>query len=85
MSPQISPLDNLETNPPTLLSRVFENTQAADLWHGTSLEVHVLIVVGLVFAVHMLVKIVRHISEWFIIKSHAKKILSALSRSNRNL
>jgi moderate conductance mechanosensitive channel len=63
----------LETNPPALLSRVFENTQAADLWHGTSIEVHVLIVVALVFGVHMLVKIVRHVSEWFIIKSHAKK------------
>lgn len=63
----------METNTPTLLNRIFENTQAAGLWHRTSTEVHVLIVAGLVVGVHILVKIVRHVSEWFINKSHATK------------
>jgi small conductance mechanosensitive channel len=64
----------LQTNaPPTLLNRLFDNTPVADFWHHTSLEIQVLIVIGLAFLVHLAVKVVRHISEWSINKSHAEK------------
>jgi hypothetical protein len=53
----------LETNAPTLLNRVFNNTAMADFWHRTPPETHILIVMGLAFVVHLAVKIVRHISE----------------------
>jgi moderate conductance mechanosensitive channel len=36
-------------------------------------EVHILIVMGVAFIVHLAVKIIRHISEWSINKSHAEK------------
>jgi small-conductance mechanosensitive channel len=63
----------LETNAPTILNRVFDNTPLGDFWQHTPLEIHILIVVVLAFIVHLAVKIVRHISEWSINKSHAKK------------
>jgi small conductance mechanosensitive channel len=63
----------LETNAPTLLNRVFDYTPVADLWHRTPPEIHILIVMGLAFVVHLVVKIVRHVSEWSINKSHAEK------------
>jgi moderate conductance mechanosensitive channel len=63
----------LETNAPTLLNRVFEDTAIAGLWHRTPPEIHILIVMGLAFIVHLAVKIVRHISEWSINKSQAEK------------
>jgi small conductance mechanosensitive channel len=63
----------LDTNAPTLLNRVFDHTPAGDFWHRTPVEIHVLIVIGLAFVVHLAVKIVRHITEWSINKSHAEK------------
>jgi moderate conductance mechanosensitive channel len=63
----------LETNAPTLLNRIFDNTPVGDFWHRTPLEIHILIVIGLAFVVHLAVKIVRHISEWSINKSQAEK------------
>ena len=56
-----------------MLNRVFEDTAVAGLWHRTSPEIHILIVLGLAFVAHLAVKIVRHISEWSINKSQAKK------------
>jgi moderate conductance mechanosensitive channel len=61
------------TNAPPLLNRIFQDTAMAGLWHRTPPEIHILIVVCLAFVVHLLVKIVRHISEWGINKSHAEK------------
>jgi small-conductance mechanosensitive channel len=61
------------TNAPPLLNRIFQDTAVAGLWQRTPLEIHILIVMCLAFAVHLAVKIVRHISEWSINKSHAKK------------
>jgi membrane fusion protein, multidrug efflux system len=63
----------VETNAPTLLNRIFDNTSVGDFWHRTPLEIHILIVIGLAFVVHLAVKIVRHISEWSINKSQAEK------------
>ena len=63
----------METNAPTLLNRVFDDTAIAGLWHRTPPEIHILIVMGLAFIVHLAVKIVRHISEWSINKSQAEK------------
>ena len=63
----------METNSPALLNRIFENSAVAGLWLRTPPEIHILIVVALAFVVHLAVKIVRHISEWSINKSHARK------------
>jgi moderate conductance mechanosensitive channel len=71
---QILTLDFLDTtNAPTILTRIFDDTPVGDLWQRTPVEVHVLIVIGLAFVVHLAVKVVRHISEWSINKSHAGK------------
>jgi moderate conductance mechanosensitive channel len=61
------------TNAPSLLDRIFHDTAVAGLWQRTPVEIHLLIVMGLAFVVHLAVKIVRHFSEWSINKSHAKK------------
>jgi moderate conductance mechanosensitive channel len=61
------------TNAPTLLTRIFDNTPVGDLWHRTPVEIHVLIVIAIALTGHLAVKIVRHISEWSINKSHAAK------------
>jgi small-conductance mechanosensitive channel len=63
----------METNTPTLFDRMFP--AAADLWHRTSNfpEIHILFIVVLAFIAHLAVKIVRHVSEWSINKSHAEK------------
>jgi len=63
----------MDTNAPTLLNRIFDNTRVADVWHGTPPEIHILFVLGLAFVVHLAVKIVRHTSEWSINKSHARR------------
>ena len=43
-----------------------------DLWQHTSPEIHILFVLAVVFLLHLLVKIIQHISEWSITRSHAK-------------
>jgi moderate conductance mechanosensitive channel len=63
----------MDTNAPTLLNRLFDNTRVAEVWQGTPPEIHILFVLGLAFVVHLAVKIVRHTSEWSINKRHAKK------------
>jgi small conductance mechanosensitive channel len=61
------------TNAPSLLNRLFDNSRVADVWHTTPPEIHILFVVVIALGVHLAVKVVRHISEWSINKSHAKK------------
>ncbi len=63
----------METNTPSLINRVAQQTGAADLWDRTSPELHVLFIIALAFLVHLIVKIIRQISEWSINKTHAKK------------
>ncbi len=64
------------TNPPpaslfsqvddTVMGRLYGHFSA----HGSSTGTRLLLIVGLAVVVHVLVKIVRHISEWLIYKSH---------------
>jgi small-conductance mechanosensitive channel len=63
----------METNKVTLFGRVFANTQVSDFWHDTPPATHIAIIAIIALLVHVAVKIVRYISEWFINKSHAKK------------
>jgi moderate conductance mechanosensitive channel len=56
-----------------MLNRIFEETPIAGLWHRTPPEIHILLVMGLAFIVHLAVKIMRHFSEWSINRSHAQK------------
>ena len=63
----------METNKVTLIGKVFTNTQVSDFWHNSSPAIHIAVIAVIALVVHVAVKIVRHISEWFINKSQAKK------------
>jgi small conductance mechanosensitive channel len=63
----------METNKLTLLDDIFKNTQVADFWHDSSPVIHIAIIAIIAMFVHVAVKIIRYVSEWFINKSHAKK------------
>ncbi|HXC02094.1 MAG TPA: mechanosensitive ion channel domain-containing protein [Opitutaceae bacterium] len=41
--------------------------------HGSSTGTRLLLIVVLAAAAHVIVKVIRHLSEWFINKSHARK------------
>ena len=64
---------NTTTNNPDFFDRILENTAVGDVWHHSSVLAHVAIIVAVAFLVHLIVKVVRHISEWLINKSHAQK------------
>jgi len=53
----------------TVMGRIYSHFFA----HESSTGVRLLLIVGLAVVVHVLVRIVRHISEWLIFKSHEKK------------
>jgi moderate conductance mechanosensitive channel len=61
------------TNTPDFVEKIFLNTDIGNYWHGSSVSVHVVLIVALVVAVQLLVKIIHWFSEWLINKSHAKK------------
>ncbi len=60
----------METNQ---LNRIFENSTVTRFWHHTPPETHIVVIVAVALLVHLVVKIVRQVSEWFILKSDAKK------------
>ena len=64
---------HMDTNKVSALGGLLENTAVSDYWHDTSPLVHIAVIAGIALFVHFAVKIVRHISEWFIKKSHAKR------------
>ena len=55
------------------LDSVFDNTAITRFWHQTSSGIHIAAIIALVVVVHVAVKIIHHLSEWFIVKSHVKK------------
>jgi len=61
------------TNTPALFNRIWEHTPLANLWHRTPAEIHIAIVLAIAVLTHLIVKSVRHFSEWSINKSHAQK------------
>jgi len=63
----------METHTPSMINRLLQQTGAAGLWDRTSLEIHILFIIALALLVHLVVRIIRQISEWGINKSHAKK------------
>jgi small conductance mechanosensitive channel len=60
----------METN---ALESIFENKDVTDYWRHSTPETHIAIIVAVALLVHVSVKILRHLSEWFINKSHAQK------------
>jgi hypothetical protein len=52
---------------------IFQNTVVTRLWHETPPEAHVAVIIGLALLAHVSVKSIRHVSEWFIVRSHVKK------------
>jgi len=66
------------TNPPALPFELVTNTVVGRIFshfahHESSTATRILLIVVLAVLVHVLVKIVRHISEWLINKSQAQK------------
>jgi small conductance mechanosensitive channel len=62
----------METNK-NILTAVWNNSSVETAWKKSSPEMHIAWIIGGAIAVHLLVKIVRHVSEWFIRQSHAKE------------
>ena len=52
---------------------LFGNPALTDLWDRTPPVAHIAIIVGVALLGHVSVQIVRHLSEWLIVKSHVKK------------
>src|ERR1039458_948603 len=53
----------------TVMSRLYGHFSG----HGSSTGMRLALIVGLAVFVHVAVKVIRHISEWLIYKSHEKK------------
>lgn len=52
---------------------IFANTVITRFWHQTRPETHIAVIITVAILVHVTVKIIRHVSEWFIFKSHARR------------
>jgi small conductance mechanosensitive channel len=55
------------------LNSDFASTAFTRFWHHTPPETHMAFIAAVALLVHFAVKLVRHVSEWFIRKSHARK------------
>jgi moderate conductance mechanosensitive channel len=66
-------LDNLMQKNKNIFTEVWNNSSLDAWWRGTSPELHIAIIIGVALAVHLVVQIVRGVSEWSIRQSHAKK------------
>lgn len=55
------------------LTSVWNNSSLNAVWHQASPGLHIAFIISIALAVHLLVQITRHTSEWFIRQSHAKK------------
>lgn len=56
-----------------VLARVIEQSQFSRFWERSSTLEHIAFTIALAFAVHIIVRVTRHISEWLIIRSHARR------------
>jgi moderate conductance mechanosensitive channel len=56
-----------------LMAKVVENPHVANLWQRTSALEHVGIILGFAVAAHLVVKLIRHLSEWLLTKKQEKK------------
>lgn len=54
-------------------SAILRNSEIVHFWHQSSSIIHIAVIIGISLLVHVVVKIIRHVSEWFIVKSHEKK------------
>jgi hypothetical protein len=64
---------NTSTNTVDFFTKVFQDTPVGSFWQTSSPAVHVLLIIGLAFVVHLIVKLVHIISAWLINRSHAEK------------
>ncbi|HUC85707.1 MAG TPA: mechanosensitive ion channel domain-containing protein [Candidatus Acidoferrales bacterium] len=55
------------------LNHIFANTGITRFWLHLSPGTHIAVILALALLVHSAVKFIRHVSEWFILKSHARK------------
>jgi small-conductance mechanosensitive channel len=61
---------NTNTN---VLTHVWSNSSLNSVWRDTSPELHIAFIVVVTLAVHLAVKLTRHLSEWFIHQRNARK------------
>jgi small-conductance mechanosensitive channel len=54
-------------------SAIFQNTVVTHFWRETTSGTHIAIIIALAFVVHVVVKLIRNLSEWLIVKSQAKR------------
>jgi small-conductance mechanosensitive channel len=59
--------------PTNQVDSFFQNTTVTHYWREAPVGVHIALIIALVLLVHVTVRIIRQISEWFIFKSHTKK------------
>jgi hypothetical protein len=64
---------NTSTNNPDFFTKIFKDTPVGNFWQSSSPALHVVVIIGLAFAVHLLIKLIHAISAWFINKSQAEK------------
>jgi len=62
-----------------LMAKVVENPHVAGLWQRTSALEHIGIILGFAIIAHLIVKVIRHFSEWLIHKRERKKRRFALN------
>lgn len=65
-----APAHGASTN---LMTKMVENPHIAGFWHRTSSLEHIGIILGFAIAAHLIVKLIRHLSEWLIRRREQEK------------
>jgi hypothetical protein len=64
---------NTTNNSPDFFEKIFHNTPVGDYWHNSPRIVHVLLILVVAFAVHLVIWGIHAISAWILKKSQDKK------------
>src|SRR5581483_5337509 len=65
-----------DTNSPatnSIVHKLMDNQHVANFWERTTQWEHIGMIIGLAFIAHLIVKAIRHYSEWLITKRHEQK------------
>src|SRR4051812_24444549 len=61
------------TNAPNFVKKLSDTPVISKFWESHNWIFHITIIIGFAFLVHLMVRLVREISEWMIAQSHAKR------------
>src|SRR4051812_46974145 len=56
----------------SIVDKVVQNPHIANFWDRTSALEHIGIIFGFAIAAHLIVKLIRHFTEWFLTKKQEK-------------